>query len=112
MKYFSTRGAGPVILDEALRRGIASDGGLFLPEKLPAFAVADFDAAESIPEVASVLLKPFFAGSELESDIDEILAETFSFPIPTSDLTVDGKNASLLELYHGPTAAFSMTFYF
>jgi threonine synthase len=106
VKYFSTRGAGPVILDEALRSGIASDGGLFLPEQLPAFAVADFDAAESIPEVASVLLKPFFAGSELESDIDEILAETFSFPIPTSDLTVDGKNASLLELYHGPTAAF------
>jgi threonine synthase len=106
VKYFSTRGAGPVILDEALRSGIASDGGLFLPEQLPAFAVADFDAAESIPEVASVLLKPFFAGSELENDIDEILAETFSFPIPTSDLTVDGKNASLLELYHGPTAAF------
>jgi len=106
MQYFSTRGAGPVILDEALRRGIASDGGLFLPEQLPAFAVADFDTAESIPEIASVLLKPFFAGSELESDIDEILAETFSFPIPTSDLTVDGKNASLLELYHGPTAAF------
>jgi len=106
MNYFSTRGAGPVILDEALRRGIASDGGLFLPEQLPTFAVADFDAAESIPEVASVLLKPFFAGSDLESDIDEILAETFSFPIPTSDLSVDGKNASLLELYHGPTAAF------
>jgi len=106
MKYFSTRGAGPVNLDEALRRGIASDGGLFLPEQLPAFEVADFDAAESIPEVASVLLKPFFAGSELESDIDEILVETFSFPIPTSDLSVEGKNASLLELYHGPTAAF------
>jgi threonine synthase len=106
MKYFSTRGAGPVSLDEALRRGIASDGGLFLPEKLPAFAIADFDAADTIPEVASVLLKPFFADSELEKDIDQILAETFGFPIPATDLSVNGRRASLLELYHGPTAAF------
>jgi threonine synthase len=106
MKYFSTRGAGPVSLDEALRSGIASDGGLFLPEQLPGFEVADFDAADSIVEVAAVLLKPFFSGSELESDIDEILAETFGFPIPTTDLVFGDRNASLLELYHGPTAAF------
>ena len=106
MKYFSTRGAGPVSLDEALRKGIASDGGLFLPEKLPSFDASDFDAAASIPEIASVLLRPFFAGSELQGDIDEILAETFSFSIPTTTLTTDGRDASLLELYHGPTAAF------
>lgn len=106
MNYFSTRGAGPVSLDEALRKGIASDGGLFLPESLPSFSIEDFDAAESIPEIATVLLRPFFAGSELEGDIDEVLNETFSFPIPTTELDVAGKNASLLELYHGPTAAF------
>jgi threonine synthase len=106
MKYFSTRGAGPVSLDEALRSGIASDGGLFLPEQLPSFEVADFDAADSIPEVASVLLKPFFSGSELEGDIDDILAETFGFPIPVTDLVAGARKASLLELYHGPTAAF------
>ena len=106
MKYISTRGAGPVSLDEALRSGIASDGGLFLPEQLPRFEIADFDAADTIPEVAGVLLKPFFAGSELESEVDDILAETFSFPIPTTDLVSGSRKAALLELYHGPTAAF------
>jgi threonine synthase len=106
MKYFSTRGAGPVSLDEALRSGIASDGGLFLPEALPSFDIADFDAAESIPEVAGILLKPFFAGSELESDVDDILAETFGFPIPATDVVSGSRKATLLELYHGPTAAF------
>ena len=106
MKYFSTRGAGPVSLDEALRSGIASDGGLFLPEQLPRFEIADFDAADTIPEVAGVLLKPFFAGSELESEVDDILAETFSFPIPTTGLVSGSRKATLLELYHGPTAAF------
>jgi len=106
MKYFSTRGVGPVSLDEALRSGIASDGGLFLPEQLQRFDIADFDAADSIPEVAGVLLKPFFSGSELEGDIADILAETFGFPIPTTDLVAGDREASLLELYHGPTAAF------
>ena len=106
MKYFSTRGAGPVSLDDALRLGIASDGGLFLPEKLPAVAIEDFAGAESIPDVARVLLGPFFDGSSLQKDLEAILAETFSFPIPATPLPVDGHDVSLLELYHGPTCAF------
>ncbi len=106
MQYFSTRGAGPVNLDEALRRGIAGDGGLFLPEQLPEFTLTDFDGAESIPDVATILLRPFFKGSELREDIGEIVDETFGFPIPTTALPGSGQDVSLLELYHGPTAAF------
>ena len=106
MKYYSTRGAGPVSLDDALRMGIASDGGLFLPEALPTFDVADFDGAETIPEVAHLLLSPFFEGSSLASELDEILAETYRFPIPATPLPVDGHDVSLLELFHGPTVAF------
>lgn len=106
MRYFSTRGAGPVTLDDALRLGIASDGGLFLPETLPEFDVSDFDGAQTIPEVAHVLLSPFFAESSLQGDLDTILSETFSFPIPATPLPVDSGDVSLLELYHGPTVAF------
>jgi len=106
MQYFSTRGAGPVSLDDALRLGIASDGGLFLPEQLPTFDISDFDSAGTIPEVAHVLLRPFFEGSALAGDLDAILAETFSFPIPATPLPVGGHDVSLLELYHGPTVAF------
>lgn len=106
MKYFSTRGAGPVSLDDALRKGIASDGGLFLPEQLPQFETADFDGAESIQEVAEVLLAPFFEGSTLRGELAQIVTETFDFSIPTTALPVDEQDVSLLELYHGPTAAF------
>ncbi len=106
MKYFSTRGEGPVSLDDALRKGIAGDGGLFLPEQLPGFEVADFAAAGTLTEIAAVLLRPFFAASALHDDLEQILAETFDFPVPTTRLPVDGRNVSLLELYHGPTAAF------
>ena len=106
MRYFSTRGAGPVTLDDALRKGIADDGGLFLPEQLPSFRLGDFDAAKTPTAVAEVLLRPYFEGSRLVEDLEAILAETFSFPIPLTRLPVDGKDVSLLELYHGPTAAF------
>ena len=106
MKYFSTRGAGPVTLDEALVQGIAADGGLFLPESLPAFDVAAFENAETILDVAEILLRPFFEESSLEGDMRAVLEETFGFDIPATSLPVEAGNAALLELYHGPTAAF------
>ncbi len=104
MKYYSTRGEGPVTLDRALVEGIASDGGLFMPESLPAFKPTDFDDAPDMRSVARVMLAPFFAESSLESDLDGVLDETFGFPISMTDLP--GGRTSLLELYHGPTAAF------
>ena len=106
MQYFSTRGAGPVTLDEALVSGIAADGGLFLPRQLPEFTVDEFEEADSIPAVAERLLAPFFAGSALSDDLRAILSETFSFPIPVTPLPAAHGSAGLLELYHGPTAAF------
>jgi threonine synthase len=93
-------------LDEALIRGIAEDGGLYLPDELPTFSIEDFSEAQSIDEVAQILLRPFFESSALLSELDEIIAETFSFPIPVTALPVQQGSAGLLELYHGPTAAF------
>jgi threonine synthase len=104
MKYISTRGGPPVTLDRALSQGIAPDGGLYLPEALPKFSPRDFVAAESTADIARVLLEPFFAGSSLHRELDAILAETYSFPVPVTALAHE--RASLLELYHGPTAAF------
>ncbi len=104
MQFVSTRGDDPVTLDEALVKGIADDGGLFVAETLPEFETRDFDGTESIVELARILLEPFFEGSGLLPELDDILAETFHFPIPVTPLP--GGRASLLELYHGPTAAF------
>ena len=106
MKFLSTRGAAAVTLDDALLSGIAVDGGLFVPEALPKFDSGDFDGAESTLDVAKILLTPFFEGSRLAGELDGILAETFHFPIPLTALIVDDGNAAILELFHGPTAAF------
>jgi threonine synthase len=94
------------LLDEALVSGIASDGGLFLPEALPVTPWGEYGAAEKIQATAGVFLAPFFEGSALEPDLADIIEETFSFPIPVTELPVAGGRCSLLELYHGPTAAF------
>jgi len=106
MKYRSTRGAPAVSLDTALVQGIAEDGGLFLPVELPQFTADDFDAAESLHAVAAVLLQPMFAGSSLAGDLQQIVDETFSFPIRISELQSAEACCGVLELFHGPTAAF------
>ncbi len=106
MKYRSTRGAMAQSLDEALLSGIAADGGLFVPEALPQFHTDDFAGADSMLEIAKILLMPFFEGSRLADELDGILLETFDFPLPLTPLPVDSGRADLLELFHGPTAAF------
>ncbi len=106
MRYVSTRGSDPVSLDTALVEGIAADGGLFMPTHLPTFSESDFSASKTITDVAEVMLRPFFEASSLAAELENILAETFSFPIIVTPLPVKQGRASLLELFHGPTAAF------
>ena len=106
MNFRSTRGKKTVTFDEALIQGIAEDGGLYLPDELPAFSIEEFSGAQATGDVAKILLQPFFESSTLLSALDEIIAETFSFPLPVTALPVQEGSAGLLELYHGPTAAF------
>lgn len=93
-------------LDRALLDGIASDGGLYLPQRLPQFVPEDFSAVQSIQQVAQLYMTPYFEGSTLADELQDILAETFSFEIPVSPIRIDGNTEAMLELFHGPTAAF------
>jgi threonine synthase len=106
MQFRSTRGTAQVSLDQALVDGLAADGGLYMPEPLPRFEVDDFAGAETLLDVAARLLADFFAASSLRDELSAILAETFSFAVPLTPLHTALGDAALLELYHGPTAAF------
>lgn len=106
MRFVSTRGGAAATLDEALVRGLAGDGGLYVPERLPLFEAGAFDGADSVAKTARVLLRPFFAGSRLCGELDAIAGETFTFAVPVKELPVTPGRAWLLELFHGPTAAF------
>jgi threonine synthase len=85
--------------------GLATDGGLFVPDELPRFKPEGI-RGESLAEIASEVLAPFFAGSGLESALGAICRDAFDFPLPLKPLLAGGAELSVLELFHGPTAAF------
>jgi len=89
----------------ALAQGLAPDGGLYMPESWPAIPLAHFDGASSLSEVAEVMLRPFVAGDPVASEIGTIVRDAFNFPAPLEPVA-DGGKLSVLELFHGPTAAF------
>lgn len=105
MRYLSTRGGEQTDLIDAVTRGLATDGGLFVPDELPRFEPKHF-RGESLAEIAAELLAPFFAGSGLESELGDICRDAFDFPLPLRPLVAAGGELSVLELFHGPTAAF------
>jgi threonine synthase len=105
MKYRSTRGKAPAVgLGAAINAGLAPDGGLHVPETLPQLPSHSFDADDSLARVAARLLAPFFDGDDLAAQLEPICADAFAFPAPLKPLA--GTDDYLLELFHGPTAAF------
>ena len=105
MRYLSTRGGQEAGLVDAVMRGLAADGGLFVPDALPRFDPAAV-RGESLAEISAEVLAPFFAGSGLEPELGAICRDAFDFPLPLKPLLADGAELSVLELFHGPTAAF------
>ncbi len=105
MKFISTRGPSPAIgLSAAIAAGLAPDGGLYVPESLPKLSLDEFDRCETLAEVAATLLRPFFVDDALGAALPAICAEAFTFPAPLRCLPISGD--FMLELFHGPTAAF------
>jgi len=104
MRYVSTRGESPPVpLSAAVERGLAPDGGLYVPEAFPAAPADVLGGGGPLAEVAERLLAPFFAGDALADALGEICREALSFPVPLREL---GEDTAVLELFHGPTAAF------
>ena len=105
MRYFSTRGGQETGLVDAVMHGLAADGGLFVPDELPRIDPGRIRGS-SLAEIATEVLAPFFAGSELEAELGAICRDAFDFPLPLRPLLADGAELAVLELFHGPTAAF------
>lgn len=105
MQFLSTRRESAAVgLVQAITDGLAPDGGLYIPEHFPKFTPQCFDRRETVAEVGVHLLEPFFFGTELEGSLDKICAHAFGFPIPT--VKTSDPQVRILELFHGPTAAF------
>ncbi|MDI9237565.1 threonine synthase [Lysobacter sp. LF1] len=102
MNFTSTRGGTPSTrIDDALVAGLAPDGGLYVPERIPQ---ADLVAGETLADTALSVLSPFFEESALRDVLPALCAHAYAFDAPLRPLAGNGDH--LLELFHGPTAAF------
>ena len=111
MRYISTRGQAPALsFEEVVLTGLASDGGLYVPEQVPQFSRDELAAMAglSYAEIAFRVMQPFVNG-EIDDDTFRGLVRdayaTFSHDavVPLNQLDA---NHFLLEMFHGPTLAF------
>jgi threonine synthase len=106
MKYFSTnKTVPPVSLMEAVTKGLASDNGLFMPERIEGFDPEFFSniTGMSFQEISLEVAKKFFGEDIPEKILKEIVYDTLSFDCPIVKIS---ESVYSLELFHGPTLAF------
>lgn len=110
MQMLSTRGAAAVTPSMAILRGLAPDGGLYVPSEFPAFTLEEIEAmaAMNYQERAYAVLSRFlpdFAEEELKAAIAGAYGTGFDCE-QIAPLSPVGDWAHALELWHGPTLAF------
>ncbi|MEZ5647798.1 MAG: threonine synthase [Alphaproteobacteria bacterium] len=111
MHYISTRGTASALgFDDVLLAGLASDGGLYLPQTWPKIESDTLRSWRglSYSDLAIRVIEPFIAGSQLEPKFSQLVQKAyagFNHPAVTP-LTQLESNLWLLELFHGPTFAF------
>ena len=106
MKYYSTNQQAPLAsLSEAVVRGLATDRGLYMPERIKPLPQEFFDGIEEMTfqEIAFRVAEAFFGEDIPAEELKHIVYDTLAFDAPV--VPVDG-NIHSLELYHGPTLAF------
>ncbi len=111
MQYISTRlKAKKLNFQDTILEGLASDGGLYIPEFLPSFDEKKLSSLKSLSyeELFFEITKPFIAGEIDDENYKKIIAKSYkNFEhkaiAPTKQIA---QNEFLLELFHGPTLAF------
>lgn len=92
-------------LKDALFRGLAEDGGLYLPRKIPLLPASFFKELPSsnYPRMAFVLAKYLIGDAVPDDELKSIVNDSFNFSVP---LVKVKPNRYALELFHGPTLSF------
>jgi len=111
VKYISTRGQAPTLgFEDVLLTGLASDGGLYVPETLPEYSLEDIRQWRGLPyhELAFHIIKPFVDGAIPDDELAVMLKDTYSVfgHKAIAPLTQLDHNEYVLELFQGPTLAF------
>lgn len=109
MKYQSTRGGGkPVSGAEAIRGGIAVDGGLYVPQQFPVLSLDAVMHCDNYVELVTTVLAGLLPDYEI-GELSRCAQQAYSpagFDDPAVAPLVATGNRHVLELWHGPTSAF------
>ncbi|WOK38088.1 threonine synthase [Sphingomonas sp. C3-2] len=111
MRYISTRGSAPALgFEDVTLTGLASDGGLYVPEAWPSMSRDDIAALAGLSyvETAVRVMAPFVGDALTEDELRELCTQAygrFSVDSVTPLVQLDHQQW-LLELFHGPTLAF------
>ncbi len=106
MLYYSTNKIAPkVTLETAITRGIAPDGGLYMPDSLTVIPSAFFKNIDemSLPEIAYIVASILFRDEMNAEEIKNIVFDSLNFDIPLVNIR---DNIFSLELNHGPSRSF------
>ena len=111
MRYVSTRGQAPALgFEEVLLAGLASDGGLYVPESLPSYSHAQLQrfATLSYSELAFEIISPFVDGEIDDQSLRQMINDSYAGFVSSevTPLVELEPNHWVLELFHGPTLAF------
>ena len=110
MKYISTRNSSKTFeFKDVFIKGLADDGGLFIPKSFNKFSKSDIDEFKDLnyQELAKKIIYPFIGNFMNENDLSKIIDKSYSVFRKKNvvDLVKIG-DRSVLELFHGPTLAF------
>ncbi|MBR99115.1 MAG: threonine synthase [Flavobacteriaceae bacterium] len=106
MKYYSLKNSNiSLAFNQALKKGLSADKGLYFPKKIPKLSEAFFQKINKMTDsdIAFETIKLYVGKSIKKSSLLEIVRDTLNFNFPLVKLS---KNIYTLELFHGPTLAF------
>ena len=110
MNYVSTRNNSKSLkFKDVFIKGLADDGGLFVPESLHKYSNEDLDKFKNLEynELAKKIIYPFIGDFMSEKDLSKIIEKSYSvFRKKNVVSLVKIGDRSVLELFHGPTLAF------
>ncbi len=106
MRYRSTARNAPLTsLRGAVLRGLAPDGGLYMPVEIARHSPEELEEFRRLPftEVCFRVVKPFATPDVPEEVLWQLVSEAINFPVKLVSLS---PGLHILELFHGPTLAF------
>lgn len=106
MRFQSTNRKSPAVpFLEAMRNGLAPDGGLYMPETIPVLPEDFWEdlRTRDFRDIAFEMAKPFLEGEMADEALHSVVEDAFEFPVVLKEVE---QNQYVLELFHGPTLAF------